>query len=439
MVAHKHGDKLKRKEQMNAFRLFLQRMERTGKSFTAEDIASATTYQLNGTVKTNLGKPVWRHVVQRVGPNEYKAINTLDLDEKAFADRISVNRLLEEPITAIAPHTLSERLFAKAQENFVLALELYNRPSLLNRLESFAMLHCTAWEQLLKGKLIHDRGDAFIFRKDGRTKGLTECCEAEFKKPSHRIWKNIDAIADLRNMSTHLIMPELGVAYSPLFQAGVVNFLKTYKVWTGREPLPAHAVGLLTLTTGAKAPSAIDLSMKYGKELGEQVAAIIDQVTFKIEADLHPEFAIVVKHKTVFGSGPDVDFTMDQLMAMDGKVAIIEKSRDTTNDMLPGHVVAEVNAMMKAQLPEEALIDIFSYNGKPNNEMNKSDFTVLCEDQKWNKANNEYHNYNVPLKRSTYTIKCVHWIVDKLKNQNDYLRKRKESYYARLKAARKSK
>src|SRR5690606_13742976 len=154
-------------EQMNAFRLFLQRMERTGMSFTAEDIANATTYALDGTVRTNLGKPVWRHVVQRVGPNEYKAINTIGLDEKEFADRISVNRLLEEPMSVNAPQTLSERLFAKAQENFVLALELYNRPSLLNRLESFAMLHCTAWEQLLKGKLIQDRGDAFIFKKDG--------------------------------------------------------------------------------------------------------------------------------------------------------------------------------------------------------------------------------------------------------------------------------
>jgi len=431
--------KLTRKEQQKAFLRFLQAQERKGATFSAEDIASATTYELKGTVKTNLGKPVWQSIIQRVGPNSYRAINVAGITDDEFAQRISVNQQLTHPVSSTTPQSLTDRLWAKACENFILSLELYNRPSLLNRLESFAMLHCTAWEQLLKGRLIQDHGDGFIFKKDGRTKGLAECCEAVFKKTSHRIWKNIDEIAELRNMSTHLIMPELGVAYSPLFQAGVINFLKSFKAWTGKEPLPAHAVGLLTLTTGAKAPTAIDLSVKYGKELGTQVAAIIDQVNFKIEAEQHPEFAIVVKHKTVFGSGPDVDFTMDQLMAMDGKVAIIEKSRDTSNDMLPGHVVAEVNAMLKAQLPEQTLIDIFSYNGKPNNEMNKSDFTVLCEDQKWNKANNEYHNYNVPLKRSTYTIKCVHWIVDKLKNQNDYLRKRKESYYRRRKGTIKKK
>jgi len=428
-----------RNDQMNAFRLFLQEMERKDSAFSAEDIAVATGYELKGTVKTNLGKPVWRNVVQKVGPNQYKAISTLDLDEADFAKRVSVNKMLEDPLPSRVPITLSERLYTKAKENFILSLELYNRPSLLNRLEAFSMLHCAAWEQLLKGKLILDKGDSFIFRKDGRTKGLAECCETVYPQASNRVRRNIELIADLRNMSTHLIMPELGVAYSPIFQAGVINFLKSYHSWVGVELLPPHAVGLLTLTTGAKAPTAIDLSTKYGKDLGEEVAAIINQVNFQIETDLHPEFAIVVRHQMKFGSGSDVDFTMEQLLAQNGNVAFIEKARDTSDDLLPGQVVAEVNALLKAQLPEDTLIDIFSYNGRPNNEMNKSDFTVLCEDQKWNKANNEYHNYNVPLKRSTYTIKCVHWIVDKLKSQNDHLLKRKASYYARLKAARKRK
>lgn len=431
--------KLTRKEQQRSFLRFLQEQERKDTTFSAEDIAAATTYELKGTVKTNLGKPVWQSIVQKVGPNRYRAINVRGITEDEFVQRISVNQQLTQGTTLAAPQSLAERLFAKAQENFVLALELYNRPSLLNRLESFAMLHCTAWEQLLKGKLIQDRGDAFIFKKDGRTKGLAECCEAEFKKPSHRIWKNIDAIADLRNMSTHLIMPELGVAYSPLFQAGVVNFLKTYKAWTGKEPLPAHAVGLLTLTTGAKAPSAIDLSVKYGKELGEQVAAIIEQVNFKIEAEQHPEFAIVVKHQTRFGSGPDVDFTMDQLLAMDGKVAIIEKSRDASGDLLPGQVIEAVNRMLNEQMPLDARREIFTYKGKVSKEFNRTDFQVLCDDQKWNKADSEFHHYHPVLKRHTYTIKAVHWIVDKLKQDRGYLARRKESYMAKLKPGRRKK
>jgi len=243
----------------------------------------------------------------------------------------------------------------------------------------------------------------------------------------------IDSIADLRNMSTHLIMPELGVAYSPIFQAGVVNFIKTYKAWTGKEVLPAHAVGLLTLTTGAKAPSSIDLSTKYGEGLGEQISAIIDQVNFQIEADMHPEFAIVVKHQMRFASGSDADFTLEQLMALDGKVAFIERPRDATDDLLPGQVVDAVNKMLKEQLPLDTRRVIFTYKGKVSDTMNKTDFTVLCEDQKWKSANNEFHQHHGPLNRGTFTIKCVHWIVDKLKTDQGYLVRRKESYMAKIK------
>ena len=421
---------------MKAFLPFLQRMEEADKSFTAEDIAKATGYELRGSVKAKLSRDEWHNVLHKLGPNEFKATGTRGLSDQEFAKLVSVKSMLHAPPTAHKPVTLAERLHAKSQENFILSLELYNRPSLLNRLESFAMLHCTAWEQLLKGKLIADKGDGFIFRKDGRTKNLGECCEAVFGQRSHRTWKNIEMIADLRNMSTHLIMPELGVAYSPIFQAGVINYLKTYKAWVGVDALPPHAVGLLTLTTGAKTPSAVDLSTKYGTDLGEQVSAIINQVQFQIEADTHPEFAIVVRHQMKFGTG-DVDFTLDQLLSMEGKVAIIEKARDASDDLLSGQVVAEVNRMLKEQLPLETRRAIFTYKGKVSDVMNQTDFTVLCDDQSWKKSNNEYHQGHGPLNRGTFTIKCVHWIVDKLKSQNDYLRKRKESYMENQKRDRK--
>lgn len=36
----------------------------------------------------------------------------------------------------------------------MLALELYNRPSIENRMDAFVMCFCTSWEQLLKAILI---------------------------------------------------------------------------------------------------------------------------------------------------------------------------------------------------------------------------------------------------------------------------------------------
>ena len=45
----------------------------------------------------------------------------------------------------------------------MLALELYNRPSLENKLDGFVLLFCTAWEQLTKAMLIESKGEDSIF------------------------------------------------------------------------------------------------------------------------------------------------------------------------------------------------------------------------------------------------------------------------------------
>jgi hypothetical protein len=124
-------------------------------------------------------------------------------------------------------------------------------------------------------------------------------------------------------------------------------------------------------------------------------------------------------------------------LALDGKVAFIEKARDATDDLLPGHVVEAVNKLLKDQLPLEIRRAIFTYKGNTRDTMNIHDFQVLCVDQGWKKSNNEFHQGHGPLNRDTFTIKCVHWIVDKLKDQNDYLAKRKVSYMAKVKSGRK--
>ncbi|WP_434670402.1 DUF3644 domain-containing protein [Klebsiella sp. B345] len=46
----------------------------------------------------------------------------------------------------------------------ILALELYNRPSLENKMDAFVMCFCTAWEQFLKARIIEQDGEKTIFR-----------------------------------------------------------------------------------------------------------------------------------------------------------------------------------------------------------------------------------------------------------------------------------
>ena len=47
-----------------------------------------------------------------------------------------------------------DRLLSKSQEAFILAIELFNRPTIRYRVEGCAFFLCNAWELMLKAHLI---------------------------------------------------------------------------------------------------------------------------------------------------------------------------------------------------------------------------------------------------------------------------------------------
>lgn len=50
--------------------------------------------------------------------------------------------------------SITDRLLDKAKEAFVMAIELYNKPTIHYRLEGFSFFICNAWELMLKAHLI---------------------------------------------------------------------------------------------------------------------------------------------------------------------------------------------------------------------------------------------------------------------------------------------
>lgn len=50
--------------------------------------------------------------------------------------------------------TLAELLLARSQEAFLIAVELYNRPTITYRTESCSILLCNAWELMLKARIV---------------------------------------------------------------------------------------------------------------------------------------------------------------------------------------------------------------------------------------------------------------------------------------------
>ena len=104
---------------------------------------------------------------------------------------------------------LINNLLEKSQEAFLMAIEIYNKPTISYRLEGFAFFICNAWELLLKAKMIQNGESIYFSDKPNRTISLNNCVAHIFTNDKDPIRKNLDIIIGLRNTSTHFIIKEM--------------------------------------------------------------------------------------------------------------------------------------------------------------------------------------------------------------------------------------
>lgn len=121
-----------------------------------------------------------------------------------------------------------QKLINKSKEAFLMAIEIYNKPSIKYRVEGFSFFICNAWELMLKAYMIKKFGESSIYYKDNksRTISLENCVQQVFTNNKDPLRRNIEHIIDLRNTSTHFITEEYEMIYIPLFQACVFNFIE---------------------------------------------------------------------------------------------------------------------------------------------------------------------------------------------------------------------
>ena len=105
---------------------------------------------------------------------------------------------------------VQEQLIDKAKEAFILAIEIYNKPSIRYRLEGFSFFICNAWELMLKAYMIKKFGEESIYFPDkpNRTITLERCVQKIFTNEKAPLRKNLEKVIELRNTSTHFITEE---------------------------------------------------------------------------------------------------------------------------------------------------------------------------------------------------------------------------------------
>lgn len=192
---------------------------------------------------------------------------------------------------------LQSKLLDKAKEAFILAIEIYNKPTIKYRVESFSFLICNAWELMLKAHLLERDGDDSIYFKDNpsRTLSLETCVKKVFTNEKSPIHRNLMKIIELRNTSTHFITEEYEMVYIPLFQASVLNFVEKMQDFHTIDMTEIIPQNFLTLAISMKTLDENIIRAKYPEELVEKLLTTKHTLDPMIEEN-NQGFAIKIEH-----------------------------------------------------------------------------------------------------------------------------------------------
>ena len=129
---------------------------------------------------------------------------------------------------------LINKMIDKSIESFLLGIEIYNKPTIKYRTESFAFHICNAWELMLKAHLIKTQGLKSIYYTKKNKKGTIQLKTALGRIITNKIdpvRKNLEDVIELRNTSTHFIIEDYNKIYVHSFQScayNYYNFLEKY-------------------------------------------------------------------------------------------------------------------------------------------------------------------------------------------------------------------
>lgn len=192
---------------------------------------------------------------------------------------------------------LKDKLIEKSKEAFILAIEIYNKPTIKYRVEGFSFFICNAWELMLKAYMIVQFGEDSIYYSDNpnRTITLEKCLQKIITNEKAPVRRNLMKIIELRNMSTHFITEEYEMVYIPLFQACVLNYVEKMQEYHNVDMTEIIPQNFLTLSVSMKALDENIIRAKYPEEIATKLMNANTQLEPMIATN-NQSFAIKIEH-----------------------------------------------------------------------------------------------------------------------------------------------
>lgn len=168
-----------------------------------------------------------------------------------------------------------ERLLTKSQEAFLLAIELYNRPTIRYHAEGCCFFLCNAWELMLKAHIVKSQGEAAVYYPNSnRTLSLADCIKKIFTNINDPLRRNLDIVIELRNTSTHYVTDEYELFYGPVLQYCVEKYDAKLREFHGIEISDRIPENYLALSVRRGMFDMDAIRARYSKEVVDKMISL---------------------------------------------------------------------------------------------------------------------------------------------------------------------
>lgn len=370
----------------------LRQYESSNTTFTPIDLASQTGYtvnsirkyiheKLNGIYVNSSDGKSWKcEGIHHLSNDDFIVLMSQSLKAKTLTPEIKIYR----------------SLLKRSLDAFILSLEVYNRPSLGNRVEAFCILSVNAWELLLKAELIKSSGMDSVFKKNGHSICITDAINKRLQQ-NDPVKRNLDTLIELRDGAIHLLLPELQPELSRLFQANVLNYQQRYLKETGISPLAGQSVGMLSLVVDGPKSDISTIKENYGEMTANVAKEFLTRFHQATKDQNSNEFSISIDYKlTLTKSEKESDLSLGA-GSQGSNAIIIRETRDPdiTHPYYQGSAIEKIN-----NIQNDFVITRFS-------------FTAIIKKHNIQKSKRSDMHYTID-NRHRYSEKFIQWLVKNL-------------------------
>ena len=227
-------------------------------------------------------------------------------------------------------NNLINSMLDKSEEAFLMAIEIYNKPTIKYRLEGFAFFICNAWELLLKAKMIKDGKNIYYSDKPNRTISLFNCVKIIFTNDKDPIRKNLEILIGLRNTTTHYIIKEMDTIYLPFMQSNVLNYSQKLFEYFERDITEKINSSFMTLVVNNEEITDEKILSNYGNNIFDRYIRIKNETQKIISDNSNEKLAIKIDlNVKIVKDKKDAKTTFR--IAKDGEepIRIIKELKDT--------------------------------------------------------------------------------------------------------------